>query len=88
VDELGGLRQALDYARRVAHLPDYAPIVELPPPDTSLIGKLLGIEGVRAGEAAVPLPPALVDMVRALAPFMIFPSDKAMAKIELVAVTP
>jgi protease-4 len=88
VDELGGLRQALEYARRAANIPDYAPIVELPPPDTSLLGRILGIEGIHAKHAGLPLPPALAELARAIGPFVVFPPDKAMAKIELVAVTP
>ncbi|HMJ10316.1 MAG TPA: signal peptide peptidase SppA [Polyangiaceae bacterium] len=88
VDEIGGLRQALEYARRAAGIPDYAPIVELPPPDTSLIGRLLGIEGLHSKFAQMPMPPALAEMVRAIGPFVVFPPDKAMAKIELVPVTP
>jgi protease-4 len=88
VDELGGLRQALAYARRVAHLPDYAPITELPPPDTSLLGKLLGIQGLHADASTIQLPAAFSDMVRALGPFVVFPADKAMARIELSPITP
>ncbi len=87
VDELGGLRQALDYARKAAGMPEYAPIVELPPPNTTIIGKLLGIEGVH-GEALAktPLPPSVLEVARALAPFMIYPGDKAMARCELAPV--
>ena len=48
VDELGGLRQALATARRLAGMPEETPIVELPPSETTLLGRLLGIEGVSA----------------------------------------
>jgi protease IV len=86
VDELGGLRQALAEARRLANLPDYAPIQELPEIETSLIGRLLGFEGVKAG--ALPLLPGeLLDMARALAPFAVHPADKPLARMELVPVT-
>ena len=89
VDEIGGLRQALAYARKSAGMPDYAPIIELPPPDTSLIGRLLGIEGVNNSVIAkATLPRALLDTARAVAPFMIYASDKALARMELVTVTP
>jgi protease IV len=89
VDELGGLRQALAYARQVAGLPDHAPIVELPPPDTTLIGKLLGIEGVSAREQArMALPTELVDLGRALAPFMIHSGDKPLARMEITQLKP
>lgn len=45
VDELGGLRQALAHARKLADLPQYAPIIELPRLESSLIGRLLGVTG-------------------------------------------
>jgi protease IV len=87
VDEIGGLRQALEYARSLAQLPDHAPLIELPPPDGTLLGRLLGIEGVR-DEITLPLPPGLVDMVRAVAPFAIYPPDKPMARLELTTALP
>ncbi len=43
VDEIGGLRQALAYARKLTDLPEHAPIVELPRLEHGLIGRLLGI---------------------------------------------
>jgi len=59
VDEIGGLRQALAYARKLGELPDYAPIIELPRIETSLLGRLLGIAGANAdqpnGSTDVPL---------------------------------
>jgi protease-4 len=91
VDELGGLRQALAEARRLADLPDYAPVVELPPPDGSLLGKLLGIDGLheQASEQVQALLPAqLLTLARALAPFVIHPADKPMARIEFTEVDP
>ncbi|MFO0569242.1 MAG: signal peptide peptidase SppA [Polyangiaceae bacterium] len=89
VDELGGLRQALAYARQAGGLPDHAGIVELPPPDQSIIGKLLGLEGVgsRAGAEAI-LPGELVDVAKALAPFAVHAPDKPLARMELVPVKP
>ena len=88
VDELGGLRQALAAARALADLPDHAPIQELPPPDTSLIGRILGIDGV---SASIPsqlsaLPPGFMDMVRALGPFVVHPADKPLARMELTSI--
>ena len=87
VDELGGLRQALEYARQAAGLPDYAPIVELPPPDTSLLGRILGLEGVSA-QTSLPLPKPLLDMTKALAPFATQNPDQPFARLEWVALGP
>ena len=87
VDELGGLRQALEFARKAAGLPDYAPIVELPPPDTSLLGRILGLEGVSA-QSTLPLPKSLLDMARALTPFTIQEQDRPFARLEWVSLGP
>jgi protease-4 len=87
VDELGGLRQALAYARQLADLVEDAPITELPVPEQSLIGMLLGLEGVRADVAST-LPPELLSIARALSTFTIHPADKPLAKMELVAIEP
>jgi protease IV len=87
VDELGGLRQALDEARRLARLPRDAAIIEMPPPDTTLLGRLLGIEGVQEDQKALSILPAqLYDLAVALAPFAIQASDKPLARMELVLV--
>ncbi len=89
VDELGGLRQALAFARAQAGLPPETPIEELPPPNTTLIGKLLGIEGVHESAAVKQsLPPQLFDLVQALSPFVVHPPDRAMARMELVPIGP
>ncbi len=88
VDELGGLRQALAYARALTGLSDHAPIQELPPVETTLVGRLLGIEGI--SENIPPylqaLPPGFVDMVRALGPFVVHPADKPLARMELTTI--
>jgi len=87
VDELGGLRQALAYARKLAGLPDHAPITELPPVDTTLLGRILGIEGVSEKMPNLQvLPAGLMDMVRALGPFVVHPSDKPLARMELTSI--
>jgi protease-4 len=84
VDEVGGLRQALAEARRLADLPAEAPIVELPR-EGSLLGKILGIEGVSAKQGLL-LPPAVLEMARALAPFALHPPDRPLARIELMPI--
>jgi protease-4 len=87
IDELGGLRQALDCARKLAGLPDYAPLVELPPPDSSLIGRILGLEGVSA-TTTLPLPKPMLDMARALAPFAVQREDVPLARLEWATLGP
>ena len=87
VDELGGLRQALATARRLAGMPEETPIVELPPSETTLLGRLLGIEGVSANQT-LPLPPQIFELARAVAPFAIYPDDRPLALMEITAVGP
>jgi protease-4 len=87
VDELGGLRQALREARQRGHLPDDCPIVELPKVPTSLLGQILGIEGLKADvtlESA--LPQAFKGFARAMAPFIVHPSDRPLARLEIAPV--
>jgi len=90
VDELGGFRQALELARKLGNVPEQGPIVELPPPDTTIIGRLLGIDGVKEDPpvAAALLPSQLLDLVRALAPFVAHASDKPLALMEFTPVAP
>lgn len=91
VDDLGGLRQALEKARALGHLPEDAPIVELPEENESLLGFLLDLAGVRAAlgissaSAIEPLvPPALLDVARALAPFFVYDGTRPVSRVELV----
>jgi protease-4 len=89
VDELGGLRQAIALARELGHVSEHGPIVELPPPDTSLIGRLLGIEGVHADTGAASLLPSqFLDLVRALSPFVAHAGDKPLALMEMTPIEP
>lgn len=90
VDELGGLRQAIALARKLGNVPDYGAIVELPPPDTSLIGRILGIEGVKEDPPAMSslLPSQFFDLVRALSPFVAHTGDKPLALMEMTLVDP
>jgi protease-4 len=84
VDEIGGLRQALEEARRLAGLPSDAPVTELPV-ESNFIGTLLGMAGAHASEKPI-LPGQLLEFARALAPFAIHPSDSPLARMELVEV--
>jgi protease-4 len=90
VDELGGLRQALAEARRLGGLPEDAPILELPKLPTSLIGQILGVPGLHA-EASMTLgalPPEITNMARAMAPFLVHPSDRPLMRLEMAPVEP
>ncbi|MEZ4371423.1 MAG: signal peptide peptidase SppA [Polyangiaceae bacterium] len=87
VDELGGIRQALDYVRKQAGLSDDAPVIELPEIQTSILGQLLGIEGLRA-DAQISIPPQISGMIKALGPFMVYESDKPMMLLEMAPVKP
>jgi protease-4 len=83
IDEIGGLRQALEEARRLAGLPYDAPISELPV-ESSFLGKLIGAAGAHANETP-PLPPQLLEFARTLAPFAVHPPDAPLALIEITA---
>ncbi|MBN2192656.1 MAG: signal peptide peptidase SppA [Polyangiaceae bacterium] len=85
VDELGGLREALDYARRIAHLPAHVPIIELPPQKTTLIGQVLDIEGIRKTRG-VPWPPGLEPLLAAAGPFLVYEPDQPLALLELAPI--
>ena len=93
VDEVGGLRQALGYARQLAQLPDDAPIIELPRLPRSLLGRLLGIPGLHDSAAAElqlrdVLPSSLIDLGSALVPFLMYPSHLPLMRLEYVVSPP
>jgi protease-4 len=89
VDELGGLRQALREARRRGNLPDDCPIVELPKVPKTILGQILGIEGLKVETTiADALPQALKGFARAMAPFIVHPSDRPLARLEIAPVEP
>lgn len=81
-DEVGGLRQAIEYARREAHLSDNAPILELPVPERSLLLEAAGFTRAQEQTAAsIPLP--IRRVLRAVAPVVIHPANKAQTRLEL-----
>lgn len=86
VTRLGGLRQALDEARRLGHLPAGAPIVESPEEDDSLLGVLLNLVGLRISTGAPlgTIPEALLPMAQMLSPFLVYESGKPLARMELI----
>lgn len=85
VDRIGGLRQAMAEARALAGLPDDAPVVELPEPDSSLFDLLARFAGVQASDQQLlsTLPPQLISLARPLAPFLIFDPDQPMALMDV-----
>jgi protease IV len=92
VDEIGGLRQALARARKLGGLPDDAPIVELPEVSKSLFETVLEIVGVPSlkADAAVLgwVPPPLMDVARALAPFVVHRPSRPLARMDLLITEP
>jgi protease-4 len=84
VDRVAGLREAVEELRKQANLPLDTPIIELPEEDDSLLGFLLSLVGLDAGESPVSfvLPPGMLDVARALAPFMIYEGSKPLARVE------
>jgi protease-4 len=88
VDELGGLRQAIAHARRMADLPESAAIVELPPPDGSLLTQILGLDSAKASASIPPLPAQLVEMATALVPFVMYESDLPVMRLEELSTIP
>ena len=88
VDHLGGMREALEAARRAAKLPEDAPIIEEPQEPHSLLETALGLVGVSKEQTAATvveaLPPAVRGLAHALAPVVVFGSDIPMARLEWV----
>jgi protease-4 len=88
VDELGGLRQALAYARKLGDLPEDSPIVELPEIKHSLIGQILGIDGIHSSDLVTALPESVMSVAHAMAPFLVHPADRPLSRIEITPVEP
>ncbi len=82
VDELGGFRQAVDYARKQAGLSEDAPMVDLPVIQGSFLSRLIGVPGVRQSLLDAPMPSGLTETLRALGPFVIHDPDKPLARLE------
>jgi protease IV len=88
VDGMGGMRQALEMARKLGKLPDDAPIAEYPETNKTLLDRALGLVGLKADAALAgtlgALPPQIRDIARAVAPLAVYPSDTAMARMDWV----
>ena len=93
VDELGGLRQALSKARKMGNLRDDAEILELPIIRTSIIGKMLGVEGIKSKEqkerdsedaaAIAKFNGEWAAALRSLAPYMLYDSETPLAMLDM-----
>jgi protease-4 len=88
VDQLGGIRDALDQARLLTGLPDDAPITELPVPESSLLDLALKLAGASENEANALgiLPSQLVELARGVAPFAVYAGDESLARLEWVPI--
>jgi protease IV len=84
VDRLGGLREALDEARRLGHLPADAPILELPKQETSLLDVALKLVGLGPSGTTIidSLPVQIKDLARAVAPFAIYDPGVPLMRME------
>jgi protease-4 len=86
VDQMGGLRHALDAAREAAHLPVDAPIEEHPVIQKSLLEYALGLVGLKAnaGMNVGGLPVPVKELLRGVAPLALYGDGKALARMEWV----
>lgn len=88
VDKLGGLREALDDARKAAGLPSDAPITELPVLAPTLLERALDLAGISRAQVIglSALPAQVKDMVRAVAPLAVYAKDSPLARLDWVPV--
>jgi protease-4 len=88
VDKLGGLREALAEARRLADLPSDAPIAEYPVIHRTLVEMALGLNEENHVLSIAGLPVQLRDAARAIAPMAVYTQDTPMARMEWVSIEP
>jgi protease-4 len=88
VDEMGGLRHALEYARTLTGLPDDVAIAEYPPVVTSVLDWALSLVGVSHAQtfSVAGLPPQILKVLRAVAPAAVYSPDVPLARMEYVPV--
>jgi protease IV len=88
VDRMGGLRHALDAARDAAHLPADAPIEERPVITQTLFEYALELAGLKAnmGIQVENLPVSVREILRGVAPMMVYADGQALARMEWVPV--
>jgi protease-4 len=91
VDHLGGLREAIDEAARLAQISSSSPLVELPVPPSDLLGTALSLAGLaQASEPGVEalLPADLRRAARALAPLLVHEGEVPLARLEFGLLDP
>ena len=87
VDDLGGLRQAIERARQVAGLDPDAPIEEFPPPDFSLLSIATQLVQESKPSEALVKPAVLGEfsaLLRAAVPLVVFEPFEPLALSEVV----
>jgi protease-4 len=84
VDRLGGLREALEEARRLGNLAYDAPIVELPKQEETLLDLALKAVGLGPSNKTLldGLPVQVKDLARAVAPFAIYEPGVPLTRME------
>jgi len=86
VDQMGGIRHALEAAREAAHLPADCPVEEHPPIQKSLLEYALGLVGLKANAgidvAGIPVP--VKEALKSVAPLALYGDGKALARMEWV----
>jgi protease IV len=88
VDEIGGLRQALEKARELGDVDEDAALLLLPRRDQTLLDFVLGLVGfpkLTTTESGW-IPPPVLEIARALVPFAVFDPTKPLALMELMVV--
>jgi protease IV len=83
VDRLGGIREAIEKARELGHLPNDAPIEEYPPVQTTLLDYALSLVGAKT-TAIDAIPVQVRDVLRGVAPLTVYGDREALARMEWV----
>ncbi len=88
VDKLGGIREALEAARRAANLPADTQIEEHPPVQRSIFEYAMNLVGLKAGAGIKvdELPIQVRQVLRGVAPLALYGDGQALARMEWVPV--
>ncbi len=90
IDHVGGIRQAVRRARELAGLAEDTPLYELPAIKRTLFDRALEWAGVPQLQSADVswVPPPVVEVARALIPFMALSSERPLARMEVMVGEP